>query len=63
MKAALAAVQIYSPAQRQAEKARQRQRDGARAAAGQAEAVQAQNRLVTNPKEWRLEVPEEVPTE
>jgi hypothetical protein len=63
MKETLATVQLYSPARRRAEKARQRRRDCDLAAAGSAQAVQAANRLISNPKEWRLVAPEDLPNE
>jgi len=45
------------------EKARQRRHDLDLVAAGQAQAVQARNRLVSNPKDCRLEIPDELPNE
>ena len=63
MKEAMAAVQVYSPEKRRMEKARQRRHDLDLVAAGQAQAVQARNRLVSNPKDWRLEIPDELPNE
>jgi hypothetical protein len=63
MKQALAAVRFYSPKERRAEKARQRRRDHDLAAAGLGHELQRRNRLISNPKDWRLEVPDELPNE
>jgi hypothetical protein len=59
MRSSVADIQTYSAQQRRAEKARRRKHDSEQAAAGQAEQVQARNRLVPNPKEWELECSEE----
>lgn len=55
----LRSMETYSPTARAREKARQRRRDQQLVKAGRAEEVQATNRLIANPKEWRLEVGEE----
>jgi hypothetical protein len=59
VKPAFPEIRFYSVSARREEEARCRRRDRQRAEAGQADEVQAANRLIANPRDWRLETNED----